>query len=50
MQTEIADQGENGSVTFKCPNCLKGEIQRTGQARALVAKYTCQECGFVGPN
>jgi predicted RNA-binding Zn-ribbon protein involved in translation (DUF1610 family) len=50
MIGQTADQGEIGSVHFKCPKCLKGEIFRTGRARALVAKYTCPECGFVGPN
>ena len=39
-----------GAVTFKCPQCLKGTIVRSKNAREIVAQYTCPECGFVGPN
>ena len=39
-----------GGVTFKCPQCLKEVISRTGNDRQIVTKYTCQSCGFEGPN
>ncbi|MBR9700741.1 RNA-binding protein [Candidatus Woesearchaeota archaeon] len=39
-----------GSVRFPCPKCGKSEITRTRNEREIVAKYTCPECGFVGPN
>ena len=39
-----------GSVSFKCPGCNKYEIIRSKKAREIVAKYTCPECGFTGPN
>jgi predicted RNA-binding Zn-ribbon protein involved in translation (DUF1610 family) len=44
----IANDG--GSVTFKCPRCLKHEIIRSCHERSIVARYECPECGFVGPN
>ncbi|MEM2139107.1 MAG: zinc finger domain-containing protein [Candidatus Woesearchaeota archaeon] len=40
----------NGSVRFLCPQCGKHEIIRCENCRKIVAKYTCPECGFVGPN
>lgn len=39
-----------GGVKFKCPNCLKETISRTGNERQIVTKYTCPSCGFEGPN
>ncbi len=39
----------NESVNFKCPKCGKQEIVRCGHCRKIAAKYTCPECGFVGP-
>ena len=39
-----------GSVKFNCPKCGKSTIIRSGHARTIVAKYTCPECGFEGPN
>ncbi|MFT4313284.1 MAG: zinc finger domain-containing protein [Candidatus Woesearchaeota archaeon] len=39
-----------GAVTFKCPNCSKGVIVRSRNAREIVAPYTCPVCGFTGPN
>ncbi|MBN2458606.1 DUF1610 domain-containing protein [Candidatus Woesearchaeota archaeon] len=41
---------DNGSVIFKCPKCGKGLIVRCKDCRQIAAKYTCPECGFVGPN
>ncbi len=41
---------DTGAVTFKCPNCLKGVIVRSKNAREIVAPYTCPACGFRGPN
>jgi len=48
LKTNIANI--KGSVTFKCPSCLETEIVRSTKARAIVAKYKCQSCGFEGPN
>jgi predicted RNA-binding Zn-ribbon protein involved in translation (DUF1610 family) len=39
----------SGSVTFPCPGCRKYEIVRSAHMREIGAKYTCPECGFVGP-
>ncbi|MFC1647980.1 zinc finger domain-containing protein [Nanoarchaeota archaeon] len=39
-----------GSVKFMCPNCGKYEIIRCKTCRQIVAKYTCPECKFTGPN
>ena len=39
-----------GGVSFKCPNCLKAVISRTGNDRQIVAAYKCPNCGFEGPN
>lgn len=41
---------QTGSVVFNCPNCGKFEIVRCKHCRSLSAKYTCAECGFIGPN
>jgi Zn-ribbon RNA-binding protein len=41
---------DNGSVKFMCPGCGKYEIIRCTKCRQIVAKYTCPECGFIGPN
>jgi len=41
---------ETGAARFLCPNCGKAEILRTKNERQIVTKYTCPECGFVGPN
>ena len=41
---------DSGSVKFKCPNCLKGDIVRSLSARKLATKYVCSQCGFEGPN
>lgn len=40
---------DKGSTIFPCPSCGH-EICRSKNAREIVAKYTCPECGFVGPN
>lgn len=36
-------------VTFACPRCGKQKITRCKKCRVLKNKYTCKECGFVGP-
>jgi predicted RNA-binding Zn-ribbon protein involved in translation (DUF1610 family) len=36
-------------VIFKCPNCGKTTIVRCASCKASGRKYTCSECGFVGP-
>jgi len=41
---------DNGSVSFKCPECNDTMIYRSAQARRAVIKYTCSGCGFTGPN
>jgi len=41
---------DKGSVCFICPNCNKFEIVRCTNCRSNATKYTCSECGFVGPN
>lgn len=48
MNVKIAN--DKGAVTFICPACGKHEIVRSSAARKVVAKYTCPECGFTGPN
>ncbi len=39
-----------GVAKFSCPQCGKTQIIRCGHCRSIVAKYTCAECGFMGPN
>ncbi len=39
-----------GITRFKCPGCGKAEIIRCGHCKEIVTKYTCPQCGFVGPN
>lgn len=39
-----------GTARFKCPKCGKYEIVRCEHCRDIVVKYTCPECGFIGPN
>lgn len=41
---------ERSATRFMCPKCGKYEIVRCGHCRDIVAKYTCPECGFTGPN
>jgi predicted RNA-binding Zn-ribbon protein involved in translation (DUF1610 family) len=41
---------DQGSVVFKCPNCLKSDIVRSHQSRVLATKYVCPSCQFQGPN
>jgi len=41
---------EKGSAKFLCPKCGKYEIIRCVNCRQTVAKYTCPECSFTGPN
>ncbi|MGE0792809.1 MAG: zinc finger domain-containing protein [Candidatus Woesearchaeota archaeon] len=41
---------DQGSTSFKCPGCGKEEIVRCRKCREIVVKYTCPQCGFVGPN
>ncbi|MFW6013630.1 MAG: zinc finger domain-containing protein [Nanoarchaeota archaeon] len=39
-----------GSTRFMCPACGKIEIIRCNACRKLGTRYTCSDCGFVGPN
>lgn len=39
-----------GTTEFKCPNCGKTDIIRCKHCREIVAKYTCPNCEFTGPN
>ena len=39
-----------GVAMFMCPKCGKQEIIRCPTCRKIVAKYTCPECNFTGPN
>lgn len=48
--TNVALSNDLGATSFPCPNCGKQMIHRTRQAREIVIKYTCPECGFTGPN
>jgi Zn-ribbon RNA-binding protein len=41
---------EKGSALFLCPSCGKFNIVRCRHCRQIAAKFTCPECGFVGPN
>ena len=36
-------------VRFNCPACGKVEIVRCNTCKSLSNKYTCENCGFVGP-
>ncbi|MGC8610822.1 MAG: zinc finger domain-containing protein [Thermoplasmata archaeon] len=40
---------EEGSVTFKCPNCGEEIIGRCNHCREMGIKYVCPHCGFEGP-
>ncbi len=50
ISTNIRITNDQGSTTFLCPSCGKHEIVRSRHAREIVAKYTCPQCGFTGPN
>ncbi len=39
-----------GTVKFACPQCGGVQVTRTPHERTTVIKYTCSQCGFVGPN
>ncbi|PIN75404.1 RNA-binding protein [Candidatus Woesearchaeota archaeon CG10_big_fil_rev_8_21_14_0_10_36_11] len=41
---------DKGSVIFMCPKCSQQEIVRCATCRSIATKYTCHQCGFVGPN
>jgi predicted RNA-binding Zn-ribbon protein involved in translation (DUF1610 family) len=41
---------DSGSVSFPCPKCTEVEIVRSKSERQNVVKYTCEKCGFSGPN
>ena len=41
---------DKGSVIFDCPKCGKQKIIRSFNDRQISSKYTCAECGFMGPN
>jgi predicted RNA-binding Zn-ribbon protein involved in translation (DUF1610 family) len=36
-------------VIFDCPKCGKIKIVRCNSCKSLGRKYSCSECGFVGP-
>ncbi len=38
------------STRFDCPSCGKVKLVRCGNCRKIVAKYTCPQCAFTGPN
>ncbi len=48
--TGVSVTNDKGSVVFDCPSCAKQKIVRSYNARQTSVKYTCPECGFVGPN
>lgn len=48
--TNISLANDVGATSFPCPKCGKAIINRTRKSREIVVKYTCPECGFVGPN
>lgn len=41
---------EIGNITFKCPQCGEGKIERSLHDRKVAAPYKCPKCGFEGPN
>lgn len=41
---------QQASTVFDCPSCGNAPIIRCGHCRTIVAKYTCPQCGFTGPN
>ncbi|MBI2143186.1 RNA-binding protein [Candidatus Woesearchaeota archaeon] len=41
---------QRGTASFSCPGCGKVEFVRCVSCRANAVRYTCQECGFSGPN
>jgi len=40
----------DNAVEFNCPNCSKYILVRCSECRKKATKYTCPDCGFVGPN
>jgi len=50
ISCNIKITNDNNSTRFMCPKCGKYEIIRCGHCRSIVAKYSCPECGFTGPN
>jgi len=52
-KVEVIDKGKLQTLPktkAKCPKCGKQEIIRCPTCRKIVAKYTCPECNFTGPN
>jgi predicted RNA-binding Zn-ribbon protein involved in translation (DUF1610 family) len=41
---------DKGSVNFRCPKCGETEVIRSRYERENAVKYTCEKCGFSGPN
>ncbi|MBS3123879.1 hypothetical protein J4437_04560 [Candidatus Woesearchaeota archaeon] len=39
-----------GKVDFQCPKCKTYLIVRCSNCRSNAVKYSCPNCGFVGPN
>lgn len=48
--TGVALTNDTGATSFPCPSCAKATIYRTLNSREICVKYTCPECGFIGPN
>ncbi|MCA9478322.1 MAG: DUF1610 domain-containing protein [Nanoarchaeota archaeon] len=48
--TGVALTNDIGATSFPCPQCGKATIFRSRNSREICVKYTCPECGFVGPN
>ena len=46
----VSVANDDGSVQFPCPKCGETNIVRSMHSRQIVVQYTCDECGFVGPN
>ena len=39
----------DNKTEFKCPGCGKGIIIRCDSCKQTAKRYTCADCGFVGP-
>ncbi len=48
--TKASITNDKGAVSFPCPKCGDSEIVRSRSERENVVKYTCEKCGFTGPN
>ncbi len=48
MKASVAN--DKGGVSFPCPKCGGSEIVRVRNERENAVRYTCEKCGFTGPN